>query len=111
MATPTDASDQSDRLRAVLDAEIAVALEDLPAALDARRGVEAFVPDERPLPPADDDTLDIVDRHLPGLDGNPPVPARTYRRRDRTDQAGRGVLVLHGGGFCLLYTSPSPRDA
>ena len=108
---PTDHDD--DRLRAVLDPEIAAALEDLPPALDASRGVAAFVPDERPLPPADDDTLHITDVKLPGLDDNPAVAARTYRRRERTPDAGRGVLVLHGGGFVsggVGLADPTLRD-
>lgn len=81
-----------------LDPDVAVALEGLPAELDAGRGVAAFDPGERRLPPADDDRLDVRDHALTAEEGHA-IACRTYRPRDRSDQPGPGVLVLHGGGF------------
>lgn len=84
-----------------LDPEIAAALEDLPPTLDAARGIGAFAPpvEARGMPPVEVTDLVVEDRQVPGLDGNPSVPVRTYRRRSRSPQPGPGVLVLHGGGF------------
>lgn len=93
-----------------LDPEVAAGLAELPPVLDARRGIAAFAPDpaHRVMPAVDDPALEIVDERVPGRPGDPPVPTRSYVPRGRTAQAGRGVLVLHGGGF--ISGSPALAD-
>ena len=90
-----------------LDPDVAAALEGLPPDLDASRGIAAFDPGDRPLPPTDDPDLVISDTRVDAGDGHA-VPVRTYRPRHRTDHAGRAVLVLHGGGF--ISGSPALAD-
>ncbi len=47
-------------------------------------------------------TLQIDDRRVPGLDGDPDVPVRVYRPVGATTAARvPGILMIHGGGFVI----------
>ena len=62
-------------------------------------------------------TADIPAQELPGYVVTVPAPD-TYRGRYRGDDAAakyaahvhEAIALLRNRGFCLLYTSPSPRD-
>ena len=87
-------------LTAVLDFMPVIGLED-PVA--ARREFEKLLVAMRtPLPEAE--LLDIEDRLIPGLEGDPEVSVRVYRPKAaaaRPAAAVPGVLLIHGGGFVI----------
>ena len=87
-------------LTAVLDFMPVIGLED-PVA--ARREFEKLLVAMRtPLPEAE--LLDIEDRLIPGLEGDPEVSVRVYRPKAAAAgpaAAVPGVLLIHGGGFVI----------
>jgi acetyl esterase/lipase len=48
----------------------------------------------------DTSDLDVTDRRIDGLEGDPAVPVRVYRAR-QAKGAVPGVLMIHGGGFTV----------
>ncbi len=91
----------------MIDPELEAALDFMPAIdLDdpvaARRSFEKMlVSMRRPLPQAE--LLEIEDRLVPGLEGDPDVSVRVYRPKAAAaaGESVPGILLIHGGGFVV----------
>ena len=46
-----------------------------------------------------------------GIDGKPQMPTRRRRHVNKLLNTGKARIAEHVPFTCLLYTSPSPRDA
>jgi acetyl esterase len=88
----------------MIDPELAGIIGVLPALdlsdpVGARAGFTAMLAGLRAEIPGIE-TLAIEDRVVPGWEGDPDVPVRVYRPKERTG-AAPGVLLIHGGGFII----------
>jgi acetyl esterase len=88
----------------MIDPELTGVLEllpqlDLADPVAARAGFDELVAGMRSDIPGVE-SLDIMDRSVPGWEGDPDVGVRVYRPRDRPGPVP-GVLMIHGGGFII----------
>jgi acetyl esterase len=88
----------------VIDPELAKLVDFLPKLdltdpVAARAGFETLLSSLRVEIPGVE-SLDISDRFVPGLDGDPDVGVRVYAPKDRAGPVP-GILTIHGGGFII----------